>query len=176
MYQDEPDKNLLSRLDVKGVKVGDTIIFCPKCLWQAVNAAVANNVCPQCCIKQQLHMSKVDQELIDLCAKRVAANEELGEKQLSSLSDTEEVNEAVQFLDRNIFNLDLILELAELRELIIWQQSTVIVTAEDNQKRQRLRSLMAPLTPEQREMVTNGTVITEQLRDLLYTEALQAGN
>lgn len=87
-----------------------------------------------------------------------------------------EVNEAVQFLDRNIFDLDLILALAELRELVIWQKASTIVSSESTQKLGRIAQLMAHLTPEQREMVTNGTVITEQLRDLLYIEALQAAN
>ena len=88
----------------------------------------------------------------------------------------EEVTEASQFLDRSIFNLDLILELAELRELVIWQKTQTIVSNEATQKLYRMSQLMLPLTPEQREMVINGTVITEQLRDLLYTEALQGVN
>lgn len=87
-----------------------------------------------------------------------------------------EINEAQAFLNRNIFDLDLILELAELRALVIWQKAQSIVSNEAAQKLHRIAELMKPLTPEQREMVLNGTVITEQLRDLLYTEALQAGN
>jgi len=63
----EPNKKLLSKLDVTGFSVGDTILFCDECLWQTTSPGIGmKNKCPWC-NKSPLSLSRVDDELIDLC-------------------------------------------------------------------------------------------------------------
>jgi len=124
-------------------------------------------------------------------------------------TDQNEVTEARQFLDKNIFSLDKILELAELRKLLLWASDNLPIhsplhiivedgnyddsdvdfcslatmdsywreklSPEDIQECKKIIKLLRPLTPEQREMVDTGTVITEDLHNLLYNQCAHGG-
>ena len=60
-----PNEERLSKLDLSGISIGQTILFCPKCFWQIVDVGM-NPICPKCF--HYLHVTKVDQELFDINA------------------------------------------------------------------------------------------------------------
>lgn len=71
-----PDKERLGKLDLTGIKIGDTILFCPKCDFQIVNAGLKVE-CPIGCFNKydgkrhpvHLHITNVDEDLINLKVK-----------------------------------------------------------------------------------------------------------
>ena len=61
----EPDRERLSKLNTFGLKIGDSLLFCPICDYQAPEPNIGMKaICPMC--KHGLHITKVDQELLDL--------------------------------------------------------------------------------------------------------------
>ena len=64
MYS-EPDIERLLKLDTSGLKLKDSLIFCPDCDWQAPEPNIGmRSVCPEC--KGWVYLKVVDQELLDL--------------------------------------------------------------------------------------------------------------
>lgn len=64
-----PNIPRLSKLDVSGFKIGETVLFCSSCDWQAFRIQVQVNECPRCG-EHGLSLSRIDQELIDLTADK----------------------------------------------------------------------------------------------------------
>lgn len=62
----KPNVERLSKLDVANFKTGDTIVFCEQCDWQLNFVGALANTCPDCGYKT-LSVTKVDEELINLC-------------------------------------------------------------------------------------------------------------
>lgn len=60
-----PNTDRLKLLDVSNFQLGDTVLFCPKCTWQAEQPHIAmKNECPVC--YSSLHVSKIDDDLVEL--------------------------------------------------------------------------------------------------------------
>lgn len=59
-----PDLPRLSILCLLGFKLGETVLFCPDCKWQAFEHQGMRPVCPDC--GANLHYAKVDPELVEL--------------------------------------------------------------------------------------------------------------
>ena len=57
----QPNIDRLKRLNLDELTIGDSIIFCPKCTFQAVNVGM-KPICPNC--SEGLHITRVDKELM----------------------------------------------------------------------------------------------------------------
>ena len=71
--ENQPNIDILARINPAGFAIGDTIIFCPECWWQSESAGMANQ-CPSCSEKGGLMLAKVDRELIELSQEVSNAN------------------------------------------------------------------------------------------------------
>jgi hypothetical protein len=60
----KPDLPRLRDLCLLGFKLGDTVLYCPDCMWQAFEHQGMRPVCPDC--GANLHYAKVDPELVEL--------------------------------------------------------------------------------------------------------------
>lgn len=56
------------RLNISNFRLGETVLFCPKCDWQADCHCGMNPICPEC--GTELHFVKVNRELIELIDSR----------------------------------------------------------------------------------------------------------
>ena len=59
-----PDITRLGQLDLSGFGLGDQILFCPVCPWQASGPQGQAPFCPAC--STRLHLTKVTPDLIAL--------------------------------------------------------------------------------------------------------------
>ena len=54
----------LSKLNLTGFKIGDQILFCRECAWQAPEPLAMKPICPDCGVS--LMVAVVSQELVDM--------------------------------------------------------------------------------------------------------------
>ena len=59
-----PDPVRLAQLDLSGFVLGDSVLFCPVCPWQAPGPQGQAPFCPDC--HTRLHITKVTPDLIAL--------------------------------------------------------------------------------------------------------------
>ena len=59
-----PNLGRLYVLDLTGFKLGESVLFCPQCTWQATEPVGMKPVCPKC--TSPLHSVRVDETLIRL--------------------------------------------------------------------------------------------------------------
>jgi hypothetical protein len=60
------NKDRLKCLSLLAFNIGQSILFCPECIWQAEGPGIAMGpICPDC--GARLHLITVDDELISMC-------------------------------------------------------------------------------------------------------------
>ena len=64
-----PNKHRLRLLNLSGFKIGEQVLFCPDCDWQADQPLAMKPVCPKC--NASLHVSRIDEELVELIENKI---------------------------------------------------------------------------------------------------------
>ncbi len=59
----EVNRDRQLKFNIDGIEIGDTIIFCPNCDFQATQTGM-KPLCPKC--KEALHLTTLSHELVDL--------------------------------------------------------------------------------------------------------------